>query len=336
MAHGGVFLGDRASIGERSLLITAGHPIHPSQRHLILTGPIEVKEDALIGADSILVAGGDSQPLSIGRKTIVLPDAIVTRDVPDNCVVGGVNQILLKGEEFFKAAPAGAKALEERLTLRGLERLAASEQVKRDGIKISGNILGSTTKEAADYQTVFSPSIAQDITQRNAFFASSDPDALDRCFLVPPVYFSGTIPTVKERSILNYASSFSSPCHDGIVLSEGTLIAPYAKVFSAEHAQIKLEPDVWVGAKASIVAQEGESITIGRGSILAAGAKITQSVPPMSIVVGSGRVLRSISDNDKLAVPNEWNDRAYCSEQRASAVRTMARKSLKENWVLRR
>lgn len=44
-----------------------------------------------------------------------------------------------------------------------------------------------------------------------------------------------------------------------------------------------IEDDVWVGTRAIIL----HGITIGRGSIVAAGAVVTQNVPPYSIVGGT-------------------------------------------------
>jgi len=50
-----------------------------------------------------------------------------------------------------------------------------------------------------------------------------------------------------------------------------------------------IEDDVWIGPHAVIVG----AVTVGRGSRVAAGAFVTKSVPPNSVVVGNpGRVVR--------------------------------------------
>ncbi len=49
-----------------------------------------------------------------------------------------------------------------------------------------------------------------------------------------------------------------------------------------EHKPIVIEDDVWIGARATILG----GVTIGRGAIVAAGAVVTKSVPPFTIVAG--------------------------------------------------
>ena len=53
---------------------------------------------------------------------------------------------------------------------------------------------------------------------------------------------------------------------------------------------IKIEDDVWLGVGSTVVA----GVTVGRGSIVAAGAVVTKDVPPYSMVGGvPSRVLKS-------------------------------------------
>lgn len=47
-------------------------------------------------------------------------------------------------------------------------------------------------------------------------------------------------------------------------------------------APVVIEDDVWVGANVTIL----KGVTIGRGSVVAAGAVVTQSFPPYSIIGG--------------------------------------------------
>lgn len=61
-------------------------------------------------------------------------------------------------------------------------------------------------------------------------------------------------------------------------------------------APVTIEDDVWVGGDVSIL----PGVTIGRGSVVAAGAVVTGNVPPMTIVGGvPARVLRPITDADR-------------------------------------
>lgn len=47
-------------------------------------------------------------------------------------------------------------------------------------------------------------------------------------------------------------------------------------------APIVVEEDVWIGAGAIVL----PGVTLGRGSVIAAGAVVTRDVPPMTIVAG--------------------------------------------------
>ncbi len=60
---------------------------------------------------------------------------------------------------------------------------------------------------------------------------------------------------------------------------------------------VVIEDDVWVGTRAVVL----HGVTIGRGSIVAAGAVVTKSVPPYAIVGGvPARVLRFRWDVDTI------------------------------------
>jgi acetyltransferase-like isoleucine patch superfamily enzyme len=53
---------------------------------------------------------------------------------------------------------------------------------------------------------------------------------------------------------------------------------------------VKIEDDVWIGTRATIL----DGITIGKGSIIAAGSIVNKDVPPYSIVAGvPAKVIKS-------------------------------------------
>jgi acetyltransferase-like isoleucine patch superfamily enzyme len=55
------------------------------------------------------------------------------------------------------------------------------------------------------------------------------------------------------------------------------------------HEGVVIEDDCWIGAKASIL----DGVTIGRGSVIGAGAVVTRTIPPYSVAVGNpARVIR--------------------------------------------
>jgi acetyltransferase-like isoleucine patch superfamily enzyme len=58
---------------------------------------------------------------------------------------------------------------------------------------------------------------------------------------------------------------------------------------------VQIEDDVWIGCQAIIL----RGVTIGRGTIVAAGAVVTKDVPPLCIVAGNpARVIRYLEPHE--------------------------------------
>ncbi len=63
-----------------------------------------------------------------------------------------------------------------------------------------------------------------------------------------------------------------------------------------------IEDDVWIGAKAIIL----PGVTVGHGSIVAAGAVVTKDVPKYSVVAGvPAKVIRTRLDTSKKKISND-------------------------------
>ena len=69
-----------------------------------------------------------------------------------------------------------------------------------------------------------------------------------------------------------------------------------------------IEDDVWIGTRATVL----QGVTIGRGTIVGAGAVVTKTVPPYAIVGGMpARVIRfrwdveTILEHEKTIYPAE-------------------------------
>jgi acetyltransferase-like isoleucine patch superfamily enzyme len=85
---GGVTIGDEVWISQNVLIETHEHVIGPGPKDEwpITTNPLEIADGAWIGANAIILPG----VRRIGRNTIVGAGAVVTQDVPDETIVGGV------------------------------------------------------------------------------------------------------------------------------------------------------------------------------------------------------------------------------------------------------
>lgn len=85
MDRGGISLGDGVLIGPKVNLVTINHPLDPAMRHATRCAPITIKRGAWLGAAVSVMPG-----VTIGENAVVAANAVVTRDVPDNAIVGGV------------------------------------------------------------------------------------------------------------------------------------------------------------------------------------------------------------------------------------------------------
>ena len=84
MDLGGITIEDDVRIAPQCKLITENHDFAPDERHILHNAPIHIKRNAWLGAGAIILPG-----VTIGENAIVAAGAVVTKDVPDNCIVGG-------------------------------------------------------------------------------------------------------------------------------------------------------------------------------------------------------------------------------------------------------
>lgn len=79
--------GDHVWIGPNTLISCFNHPLTPKGRreHLAIVKPVTIGNDVWIGGNCTILPG-----VTIGNNVVVAAGAVVTEDVPDNCLVGGV------------------------------------------------------------------------------------------------------------------------------------------------------------------------------------------------------------------------------------------------------
>lgn len=85
MSIGGIAIEDNVLIGPKVNIITADHSTNPDERDSIVVAPIRIKKNVWIGANATILKG-----VTIGVNSIVAAGSVVTTDIPDNCIFGGV------------------------------------------------------------------------------------------------------------------------------------------------------------------------------------------------------------------------------------------------------
>lgn len=97
---GGITIEDNVLIGPKVNIVTENHPEDPAKRSSLVTKPVLIKNNAWIGAGANILPG-----VTVGKNAIVAAGAVVTKDVPDNTVVGGVPA------KFIKSITEGTKTI---------------------------------------------------------------------------------------------------------------------------------------------------------------------------------------------------------------------------------
>ena len=82
-----VLMGSNVMIGPNTLISTVNHPMTPMGRrkHLGIAMPVKIGNDVWLGGNVTILPG-----VNIGNNVVVAAGAVVTKDVPDNTLVGGV------------------------------------------------------------------------------------------------------------------------------------------------------------------------------------------------------------------------------------------------------
>lgn len=83
--HGGIYIGDRCLIGHAVVLATLNHGESPKDRGDLIPAPIHIGNDVWIGSNSTVLPG-----VTIGDGAIIAAGAVVSKDVEEMTIVGGV------------------------------------------------------------------------------------------------------------------------------------------------------------------------------------------------------------------------------------------------------
>lgn len=83
--HGGVSLGDGCQIGHNVVFATLNHGLASEDRQTTYPAPITLGKNVWVGSNSTILQG-----VTIGDNAVIAAGAVVTKDVPENTIVGGV------------------------------------------------------------------------------------------------------------------------------------------------------------------------------------------------------------------------------------------------------
>jgi acetyltransferase-like isoleucine patch superfamily enzyme len=123
-----------------------------------------------------------------------------------------------------------------------------------------------------------------------------------RCIVAPGAAIQGNVTLGDDCSVQAYSIIVSYGTVDrpsGMIrICNHVRIAPHVMMIASNHVfsnpdqpihgqgmrnqPITIEDDVWIAGRVNVLA----GVTIGRGSVIAAGAVVTKDIPPWSIAVG--------------------------------------------------
>lgn len=89
--QGGITIGDGALIGHQVVLATLNHELAPDKRQSLIPKPIIIGNNVWIGSHATILGG-----VTIGDNAVIAAGAVVTRDVPENTIAGGVPAKIIK------------------------------------------------------------------------------------------------------------------------------------------------------------------------------------------------------------------------------------------------
>lgn len=83
--RGGIVIGDDVFIAPKVNLITLNHVMNPFERSSTIAKPIKIGNRVWVGIAATIMPG-----VTVGDNAIIAAGAVVTKDVPPNCIVAGV------------------------------------------------------------------------------------------------------------------------------------------------------------------------------------------------------------------------------------------------------
>lgn len=81
-----VLIGNNVMMGPHVSIYTATHPLHPKSRNSGYESAetIVIEDNVWVGGNAVILPG-----ITIGKNAVIAAGSVVTKDVEENCIVGG-------------------------------------------------------------------------------------------------------------------------------------------------------------------------------------------------------------------------------------------------------
>lgn len=295
-----VTIGDYVYMGPNCNIFTPCHPIHHELRKEKVTEyalPVTVGSHSWIGGDVVITPG-----VTIGENCVIGAGSVVTKDIPDNSIAVGnpckvIRQINDKDREYINSLILDDETKDSKYKQENGYIYSAKDEA-----------IFNIVKDTVHYVEILNKLSNSEIQRRRDFLRTFVAKLDEGAMINSPFYmeFANHL-EMGVNSFINYDCIMLNNAM--VKLGDNVLVGPKVSFYTAMHPidakqreqwlvyakPITVEDNVWIGGSATILG----GVTIGKNSIVGAGAVVTKDVEPNTIVVGNpARVLRKITAED--------------------------------------
>ena len=110
-------------------------------------------------------------------------------------------------------------------------------------------------------------------------------------------------PSVRVSSACEIVVGDSCMLANDVYITDSDWHDAYSRVTIGKTAPVRIEENVWVGDRATIC----KGVTIGKNSIIGAGAVVSNSIPPNTVAAGNpARIVKSLDPNVRMTTRAHW------------------------------
>lgn len=295
-----VTIGDYVYMGPNCNIFTPCHPIHHELRKEKVTEyalPVTVGSHSWIGGDVVITPG-----VTIGENCVIGAGSVVTKDIPDNSIAVGnpckvIRQVNDKDREYINSLILDDETKDSKYKQENGYIYSAKDEA-----------IFNIVKDTVHYVEILNKLSNSEIQRRRDFLRTFVAKLDEGAMINSPFYmeFANHL-EMGVNSFINYDCIMLNNAM--VKLGDNVLVGPKVSFYTVMHPidakqreqwlvyakPITVEDNVWIGGSATILG----GVTIGKNSIVGAGAVVTKDVEPNTIVVGNpARVLRKITAED--------------------------------------